>query len=35
LLERERALTASLWYQERLKQLESAGKVQQLELATR
>ena len=35
LLQRERGLTTGLWYQERLKELEAQGKVQQLELAAR
>jgi peptidyl-prolyl cis-trans isomerase D len=35
LLQRERGLTTGLWYQERLKELQAQGKVQQFELATR
>ncbi len=35
LLERERGLTTGLWFQERLKQLQAQGKVEQLELAAR
>ncbi|MEX2208582.1 MAG: SurA N-terminal domain-containing protein [Myxococcota bacterium] len=35
LLQRERGLTTGLWYQERLKELEAQGQVEQLELAAR
>lgn len=35
LLQRERGLTTSLWFSERLKALEADGKVEQLEIATR
>jgi peptidyl-prolyl cis-trans isomerase D len=35
LLQRERGLTTSLWYSERVKQLQAQGKIQQVELSAR